>query len=187
MCQNATAVLPFPTSNTLHLIWIMNWIKVRILREMAVFWRIDVLQVTWLVLIPLYAKTVNGVTSCQNVLVIFVRLLNVLIYFDVFNSNIFKVAVCSKPPQAPTNSFVSYRRLIYPNFEDFGKEDLTFDRSIYIFLCLSAFEFDDPSVKQVVYECNNGKWILNTGFADCVPRGQWNFSFYVYFGNLLEN
>jgi hypothetical protein len=99
------------------------------------------------------------------------------IFFYSYKPNIFKVNVCSKPPPAPTNSFVSYRRLIYPNFEDFGKEYLTFDKSIYIFLCLSAFKFDDPTVTQVVYECNNGEWVLNTGFANCVPRGNLNIAF----------
>lgn len=99
------------------------------------------------------------------------------IFLILKSQKIFKVNVCSKPPAPPANSFVSYRRLIYPNFEDFGKEYLTFDKSIYIYLCLSAFKFDDPSVTQVVYECNNGEWILNTGFANCIPRGKFNTIF----------
>lgn len=56
--------------------------------------------------------------------------------------------------------------------EDYGKEYLTYDKSVYVYQCNPTFVFSDESVTQLYYECDSGDWILNGKYSDCVPQGK---------------
>lgn len=79
------------------------------------------------------------------------------------------VTFCNSPPATPGNSLASYKKFIYANSEDYGKEYLAYDKSIYIFTCALNYQFDDPNVSQLKYVCKSGQWILNGTYSSCVP------------------
>ncbi|CAF0713423.1 unnamed protein product [Brachionus calyciflorus] len=75
---------------------------------------------------------------------------------------------CSKPPPTPDNSYVSNKRFVYANIEDYAKEYLLFDQSTYKFVCKPNYKFEDESVTELVYQCNSGEWTFTGKNSKCV-------------------
>lgn len=80
------------------------------------------------------------------------------------------VKFCSIPPQAPKNTYITYRRIFYANIEDFGKDHLAFDESVYRFKCKFSFKFENPSVNELTFQCIQGEWKLYGLNSICVPN-----------------
>ena len=83
-----------------------------------------------------------------------------------------QINYCSTEPPKPLNSYITYKKLVYANMADFGKAYLAHDRSVVIYQCLASFQFRDPAVDQVSYECVDGVWTLSGKFSDCVSTGE---------------
>ncbi|RNA35500.1 complement factor H-like [Brachionus plicatilis] len=80
------------------------------------------------------------------------------------------VKFCSNPPLAPKNTLVSYKRIFYANIEDFGKDYLAYDESIYKFKCKTTFKFENPSINELVYQCMKGEWKLIGSDSKCIIK-----------------
>lgn len=78
------------------------------------------------------------------------------------------VKFCSTPPLAPKNTFISYKRIFYANIEDFGKDHLAFDESVYKFKCKFSYKFENPLVNELTSKCIKGEWKLYGLNSTCI-------------------
>lgn len=80
---------------------------------------------------------------------------------------------------------MTYKRIFYANIEDFGKDYLAFDESIYKFKCKMFYKFDNPLVNQLIFQCITGQWRLIGSDSKCIPKDDGKFSF--NFSQLNQN